>query len=158
MTHILMVCLGNICRSPLAEGILKSKLPSDAFKVDSAGTASYHLGAAPDKRSVAVAKKHGLNISNLKGRQFEVSDFDRFDLIYVMDASNHQNVLNLARNENDSNKVKFILNEVYPGENFDVPDPYYGGDDGFQNVYNMLDEACIIIADTLSQQQQQQQQ
>ncbi|WP_194768541.1 low molecular weight protein-tyrosine-phosphatase [Tamlana sp. I1] len=150
MTKILMVCLGNICRSPLAEGILKSKLPAEDFQVDSAGTASYHIGSAPDKRSVAVAKKHGLNISNLKGRQFEVSDFDTFDIIYVMDESNYQNVLKLARNEEDENKVKFILNEVYPNKNFDVPDPYYGGDEGFQNVYNMLDEACTKIAQDLT--------
>ncbi|MDO6759087.1 low molecular weight protein-tyrosine-phosphatase [Tamlana sp. 2_MG-2023] len=149
MTHILMVCLGNICRSPLAEGIMKSKLPSEGFNVDSAGTASYHIGSAPDRRSIAVAKKHGLNISNLKGRQFVVSDFDRFDYIYVMDASNYQNVLDLARTDADRSKVKFILNEVYPNENFDVPDPYYGGDDGFQNVYNMLDEACTKIANDL---------
>ncbi|WP_252723230.1 low molecular weight protein-tyrosine-phosphatase [Pseudotamlana agarivorans] len=150
MTHILMVCLGNICRSPLAEGILKSKLPSEDFTVDSAGTASYHIGSAPDRRSIAVAKKHGLNISKLKGRQFVASDFDRFDYIYVMDASNNQNVLDLARNDDDRSKVKFILNEVYPNENFDVPDPYYGGDDGFQNVYNILEEACTKIANDLN--------
>ncbi|MBU2951637.1 low molecular weight phosphotyrosine protein phosphatase [Tamlana agarivorans] len=145
-----MVCLGNICRSPLAEGILKSKLPSEDFTVDSAGTASYHIGSAPDRRSIAVAKKHGLNISKLKGRQFVASDFDRFDYIYVMDASNNQNVLDLARNDDDRSKVKFILNEVYPNENFDVPDPYYGGDDGFQNVYNILEEACTKIANDLN--------
>ncbi|KAB1067319.1 low molecular weight phosphotyrosine protein phosphatase [Tamlana haliotis] len=145
-----MVCLGNICRSPLAEGILKSKLPSEDFTIDSAGTASYHIGSAPDRRSVAVAKKHGLNISNLKGRQFVVSDFDQFDYIYVMDASNYQNVMDLARNDEDRAKVNFILNKVYPNENFDVPDPYYGGDDGFQNVYDMLNEACTKIAKDLT--------
>ncbi|OBQ56524.1 low molecular weight phosphotyrosine protein phosphatase [Tamlana sp. s12] len=149
MINILMVCLGNICRSPLAEGILKSKLPSEGFYVDSAGTASYHIGASPDKRSVEVAKKHGLNISNLRGRQLVVSDFDKFDYIYVMDASNYQNAIKLARNEDDRKKVKYILNEVYPNQNFDVPDPYYGGDEGFQNVYNMLEEACEKIANDL---------
>ncbi|MEC3907663.1 low molecular weight protein-tyrosine-phosphatase [Tamlana sp. 2201CG12-4] len=149
MTKILMVCLGNICRSPLAEGILKSKLPDDSFFVDSAGTANYHVGNPPDKRSIAVAKKHGLNISNLKGRQFKVSDFDRFDLIYVMDESNYNNVTTLARNNQDVSKVKMILNVVYPDQDYDVPDPYYGGDNGFENVYNMLDAACSIIADSL---------
>lgn len=149
MTKILMVCLGNICRSPLAEGILKSKL-SNNFIVDSAGTANYHTGNSPDPRSIAVAKKYGLNISNLKGRQFLVSDFDRFDIIYVMDDSNFKNVIKLARNNQDISKVNFILNEVYPNKNFDVPDPYYGGDDGFENIYNMLDEACTIIANNLT--------
>jgi protein-tyrosine phosphatase len=149
MVKILMVCLGNICRSPLAEGILKSKLPSNRFIIDSAGTANYHVGSQPDKRSVAVGKKYGIDISNLKGRQFSVKDFDDFDYIYVMDESNYKNVISLARNQADENKVKFILNEVYPNQNFDVPDPYYGGEQGFENVYKMLDEACDIIADSL---------
>ena len=149
MTKILMVCLGNICRSPLAEGILKSKLPATLFTVDSAGTASYHIGSAPDKRSIEVAKKYGINISNLKGRQFGVHDFDKFDLIYVMDESNYHNVVSLARNEEDKNKVKLILNEVYPNQNYSVPDPYYGGEQGFENVYKMLDEACTNIANAL---------
>ncbi len=148
MTKILMVCLGNICRSPLAEGILKSKL-SNEFVVDSAGTASYHIGSPPDIRSVAVAKKYGLDISHLKGRQFEVSDFDTFDLIYVMNESNFQNVVKLARNPEDIGKVKMILNEVHPNKNYEVPDPYYGGDNGFENVYQMLDEACNNIAEQL---------
>lgn len=148
MTKILMVCLGNICRSPLAEGILKSKLNND-FIVDSAGTANYHSGSSPDSRSIAVARKYGLNISNLKGRQFTVSDFDTFDFIYVMDDSNYRNVTKLARNKEDLDKVNFILNEVYPNKNFDVPDPYYGGDDGFENIYTMLNEACTKIANNL---------
>lgn len=149
MTKILMVCLGNICRSPLAEGILKSKL-SNSFLVDSAGTASYHIGSAPDKRSIAVARKYGLDISNLRGRQFSVSDFDTFDYIYVMDESNFENVVKLARNDKDISKVKMILNEVYPNQDYDVPDPYYGGDNGFENVYKMLDEACDKIAEDLT--------
>ena len=144
-----MVCLGNICRSPLAEGILKSKLSED-FVVDSAGTADYHTGSQPDRRSIAVARKYGLKISHLRGRQFTVNDFDNFDLIYVMDQSNHQNVTRLARNEVDKNKVEMILNLVYPNQNYDVPDPYYGGDQGFENVYQMLDEACDIIAERLN--------
>tara|TARA_R110002049_G_scaffold138450_5_gene298549 strand:+ start:219 stop:656 length:438 start_codon:yes stop_codon:yes gene_type:complete len=144
-----MVCLGNICRSPLAEGILKSKL-SNFFVVDSAGTANYHVGNSPDKRSIAVARKYGLDISNLKGRQFNISDFDTFDLIYVMDESNFKNVVKLARNDGNISKVKMILNEVYPNQNYDVPDPYYGGDSGFENVYKMLDEACDKIAEDLT--------
>ncbi|WP_445735541.1 low molecular weight protein-tyrosine-phosphatase [Mariniflexile sp.] len=150
MTKILMVCLGNICRSPLAEGILKSKLSSAAFFVDSAGTGDYHIGKKPDSRSIAVAKKHGLDISNLKGRQFSVSDFDAFDVIYAMDESNYRNIITLARNEEDKAKVNFILNEIYPDQNQNVPDPYYGGNDGFENVYNMLDEACDAISKKLN--------
>jgi protein-tyrosine phosphatase len=149
MTKILMVCLGNICRSPLAEGILKSKLPSDAFFVDSAGTANYHVGCTPDKRSIAVARKYGLNISNCSGRQFSVADFDTFDYIYVMDTSNYKHVIGLARHEHDKSKVNLIMNELYPNQNYDVPDPYYGGDEGFDNVYKMLDEACSKIAKSL---------
>ncbi|WP_241664761.1 low molecular weight protein-tyrosine-phosphatase [Seonamhaeicola maritimus] len=149
MIKILMVCLGNICRSPLAEGILKSKLP-DSFLVDSAGTANYHAGNQPDKRSIAVARKYGLDISHLKGRQFTVNDFDLFDFIYVMDGSNYQNVNKLARNQKDIDKVEMILNLVYPNQNYDVPDPYYGGERGFENVYKMLDEACSIIAENLT--------
>lgn len=149
MTKILMVCLGNICRSPLAEGILKSKLPEKHFIVDSAGTGAYHIGSTPDKRSIAIAKKYGLDISNLKGRQFNVKDFDAFDLIYVMDTSNFKNVVNLARNNDDISKVNFILNEVYPNQNYDVPDPYYGGEEGFENIYKMLVEACDNIAEKL---------
>ena len=144
-----MVCLGNICRSPLAEGILKSKLPESTFLIDSAGTANYHVGNSPDPRSIAVGKKYGIDISNLKGRQFSVNDFDSFDLIYVMDESNYRNVISIARSEHDKSKVKFILNEIYPNQNYDVPDPYYGGDHGFENVYKMLDEACTIISKSL---------
>ena len=142
---IVMVCLGNICRSPLAEGILKAKLPKD-YVVDSAGTGAWHTGQQPDKRSIATAKNRGLDITNQRVRQFKVSDFDTFDYIYVMDNSNYKDVLSLARTEESKSKVKLILNEIFPNENVDVPDPYYGGDDGFENVFDMLDQACEAIA------------
>ena len=141
-----MVCLGNICRSPLAEGILQSKLPSDKYTIDSAGTGDYHIGSLPDKRSIEVAKKYGLDITNQRGRQFSESDFDRFDIIYVMDSSNYENVIKKARNDNDIEKVKMILNEIYPDQNHDVPDPYTGGIQGFDSTFKMLDEACNEIA------------
>lgn len=146
---ILMVCLGNICRSPLAEGILASKLPKDKFTVDSAGTGSWHIGNSPDTRSIAIAKKHHIDISNQKGRQFKTSDFESFDYIYVMDNSNYDDVIDLAKNETQKAKVQIILNELYPNENVDVPDPYYGISNGFEMVYEMLDEACSIIATKL---------
>ncbi|QRM87679.1 low molecular weight phosphotyrosine protein phosphatase [Lacinutrix sp. WUR7] len=145
MTKILMVCLGNICRSPLAEGILRDKLSTEEFTIDSAGTGDYHIGDLPDQRSINVAKKYGVDITNQRGRQFSVTDFDVFDLIYVMDNSNFKNVVKLARNENDIAKVKLILNEVYPNQNYDVPDPYHDSDQGFENVFKMLDEATDVI-------------
>ena len=142
---IVMVCLGNICRSPLAEGILKAKLPKD-YVVDSAGTGAWHTGQQPDKRSIATAKNRGLDITNQRARQFKVSDFDTFDYIFVMDNSNYKDVLSLAPTEESKSKVRLILNEIFPNENVDVPDPYYGGDDGFENVFDMLDQACEAIA------------
>lgn len=141
-----MVCLGNICRSPLAEGILKSKVFSSKALIDSAGTGAYHNGEKPDIRSINIAKKHNIDITGQSARKFVVEDFDEFDIIYVMDNSNYDNVIKLARDENDISKVRFILNEIFPKENLDVPDPYYGGDFGFKNVYKMLDEACDHIA------------
>ena len=149
MVRVLMVCLGNICRSPLAEGILKLKVDSQNYFIDSAGTGSYHLGSPPDIRSIAVARKNNLDISYQRCRQFGVSDFDEFDIIYVMDNSNKRDVLALARDENDKAKVKMILNEIFPNENVDVPDPYLGGDQGFEKVYKLLEEACSIIAQKL---------
>lgn len=146
---ILMVCLGNICRSPLAEGILASKLPKEKFIVDSAGTGSWHIGRQPDERSIAVAKKYKLDISKQKGRQFSKSDFDAFDYIYVMDSSNYQDVIQLSKNKSDKEKVQLILNELFPNENVDVPDPYYGVANGFETVYKMLDETCDLIAKKL---------
>lgn len=146
---IVMVCLGNICRSPLAEGILASKLPQDKFIVDSAGTGSWHIGQSPDERSIAVAKKNGLDISNQKGRQFSSADFDTFDYIFVMDNSNYENVIALAKTNEQKEKVKLIMNELTPEQNKDVPDPYFGMHNGFDIVYNMLDEVCDVIAQKL---------
>ncbi len=148
-TRILMVCLGNICRSPLAEGILRSKLPEKYFVIDSAGTGNWHVGNAPDPRSIKIARDKGLNISNLQGRQFSKRDFTDFDYIYVMDNQNYKDVINLAPNPEAISKVKLILDEIFPGENVDVPDPYFGLQDGFEKVYMMLDEACNIIASNL---------
>lgn len=148
-TKVLMVCLGNICRSPLAEGLLKSKVDTSNIYVTSAGTGHWHVGDQPDPRSIAVAKKNGLHITDQRGRQFKAEDFNEFDYIFVMDNSNKENVLKLAKTEEDKAKVQLILDEIFPGENVDVPDPYYGGDSGFDNVYNMLDEACEKIANRI---------
>ena len=147
---ILMVCLGNICRSPLAEGILAAKLSKEKFTVDSAGTGSWHIGHSPDERSIAVAKKNGIDINSQKGRQFSAADFDDFDYIFVMDNSNYSTVMALAKNEEQQNKVHLILNEMFPNENVDVPDPYFGLPNGFNLVYKMLDEVCTAIAAKLT--------
>lgn len=145
---VLMVCLGNICRSPLAEGILRSKLTNN-FTVDSAGTGGWHAGELPDKRSIQTARERGIDITNQRARKFKKSDFEDFDFIYVMDNQNYKDVLALAESETHKNKVQFILEELFPGERVDVPDPYYGGQDGFEKVFNMLDEACNCIANKL---------
>ena len=147
---ILMVCLGNICRSPLAEGILQKKINSYKILVDSAGTGNWHIGKPPDKRSIKVAEENGVNISNQRARQFKIADFDTFDYIYVMDKNNYNDIISLATNKQDKNKVKLILNELYPNQDKEVPDPYYGGENGFQKVYEMLNKACNIIADKYS--------
>lgn len=140
---ILMVCLGNICRSPLAEGILRSKLNED-FHIDSAGTGDWHVGNFPDKRSISVAKKYGIDISAQRARQFNPKDFDDFDLIYVMDESNLEDVISLAKTEIHKSKVKLILGDK------NVPDPYYGSEEGFENVFKMLDEVAVQIAAKIS--------
>lgn len=145
-----MVCLGNICRSPLAEGILKSKINTDFIYVDSAGTSAFHKGELPDVRSIKVAKKYSIDITNQHSRQFLATDFEIFDIIYVMDNSNKNNVLALAKNDEDRKKVKLILSEPNTkSKTTDVPDPYYDHDNGFENVYRMLDDACNHIAKNL---------
>jgi protein-tyrosine phosphatase len=146
---ILMVCLGNICRSPLAEGLLASKLPKNKFTVDSAGTGGYHIGREPDHRSIATAKKNGLDISHQKARKFTPKDFEDFDYIFVMDNSNYDDVTFLAKTDEHKQKVELILNELFPGDNVDVPDPYYGLQNGFDMVYEMLDEATDLLAKKL---------
>ena len=145
MKKILMVCLGNICRSPLAEGILQSKINKELVFVDSAGTAAYHVGNLPDERSIAVARQYGIDISNQQARKFTEKDFLNFDIIYAMDKSNYQNIISLAASDEDVEKVKMILNESQPDKNYSVPDPYYGGKNGFEKVYKMLNEACDSI-------------
>ncbi len=149
---ILMVCLGNICRSPLAEGILQEKINSRGLRaaVDSAGTAAYHAGEKPDPRSQAIAFKHGIDISKQRARKFEVDDFDQFDKIFAMDTHNFHDIVALANKQHEAVKVEMILNKIHPGEDCSVPDPYYGGKDGFQKVYNMLNAACEVIADEIA--------
>jgi protein-tyrosine phosphatase len=151
MTKILMVCLGNICRSPIAEGILRDKAEKADLDIliDSAGTSNYHIGDHPDKRTILNAKRHQIDISHLCARQFTVADFDKFHYIFAMDSSNYADIISLARNDQDRYKVELILNRVYPNSNMSVPDPYFGGEQGFENVYILLDKACDVIIESL---------
>lgn len=139
--RILMVCLGNICRSPLAEGILRHLAQQKGlnWEIESAGTGSWHVGDPPDHRSVKVAKRHGVDISQQRGRQFAPADFDYFDRIFVMDQDNYRDVLRKARSEADKQKVQLLL-----AGQAEVPDPWY--DDAlFEPVYNMIYKACERI-------------
>jgi protein-tyrosine phosphatase len=141
---IVMVCLGNICRSPLAEGILRDKIQKKGldWTVDSAGTGGWHAGELPDERSIQIARQRGIDLTDQRARQFGRADFERFDHILVMDTSNYTNVLRLAQTGEHRSKVAMILNYAYPGQDFSVPDPYYGGPDGFVEVFDLLEEAC----------------
>ena len=148
---ILFVCLGNICRSPLAEGILKKKFSDHNIDgtIHSAGFEPYHEGQNPDPRSVSTARKHDIDISGKVARLFTVADFDNYDKILVMDAMNHADVMRLARSDEDRRKVDFLLNMVNEGSDDEVPDPYYGGASGFDKVYDMMDRACERIVKEL---------
>lgn len=148
---VLMVCLGNICRSPMADGLLRKKVAEEKLEVivDSAGTSDYHIGGSPDSRMRETARSMGYPIDELRARQFVQADYDEFDLIYAMDSSNYNNIIRLARNEDDKKKVRMILNESNPNSNQEVPDPYYGGEEGFVNVFNLLDEATDVIINNI---------
>ncbi len=145
---ILMVCLGNICRSPLAEGIMKRKAEERglSWEVDSAGTGSWHIGEPPDPRSIHIARQYGLDISGQRARQIVPADLNRYDLILAMDQSNYSDILRLAGEKKTENKVKMILNYVHPGSDSGVPDPYWD-DDGFEKVYRLLENACEKVID-----------
>ena len=146
-----MVCLGNICRSPLAHGILKEKVKAHKLDivVDSAGTGSWHIGNPPDSRSIEIAEKNAVSISNQRARQFKKIDFEEFDLIYVMDKNNFNEITKLDVSNMYLSKIKLILNELHPSQNMEVPDPYFGNNNGFKNVYNLLDLACDQIISKL---------
>jgi protein-tyrosine phosphatase len=146
-----MVCLGNICRSPLADGILLRKIKEQSLDVivDSAGTANYHIGKAPDHRMIQTAAKHGTTLSFLRARQFTSKDFQNFDHILVMDQSNYDNVAKLAHHSDDLKKVEFFLQYLYPNQKAAVPDPYYGTLKDFEEVYQLVDKATDALIQKL---------
>lgn len=150
---ILMVCLGNICRSPMADGLLRKKVKENGLDiiVDSAGTGDWHVGNSPDERMRKTALENGVPIDELRARQFKATDFQEFDYIYVMDTSNYDNVQKLARSMEDMEKVDLLLNLSFPGEDLTVPDPYYGGEQGFQEVFDLLDNATDILIKQLKE-------
>lgn len=140
-----MVCLGNICRSPLAEGILRAKAKEAGldWTIDSAGTSGWHSGELPDKRSINTAKKHGIDITDQRSRKVRSIDYEQFDIIYCMDTQNYYDIISLAQ-IHEMDKIRLIMNEVYPDENINVPDPYWD-ENGFEDVYTMLNQACEKI-------------
>jgi len=145
---ILMVCLGNICRSPMAHGLLehKAKALGLNWQIDSAGTSGWHRGDQPDARAIVCMKKHGIDITYQSSRPIIPADLQEYDLVYVMDRSNQTNVLEIAKTEEEQYKVALIMSMVNEHEPADVPDPYFGtGDKGFETVYKMLDEATDKI-------------
>ncbi|BDD10726.1 phosphotyrosine protein phosphatase [Fulvitalea axinellae] len=156
MAKVLFVCLGNICRSPLAEGIfdhlVKEKGLEGVVESDSAGTAAYHLGKNPDPRSVAVARKYGIRLDH-RGRQFVEEDFEDFDYIIPMDQSNMDNIRRLENGVTDDYRLVMMRDFDTIGTGEEVPDPYYGGDDGFENVYKMLRRSCERLLDRILDEQ-----
>jgi protein-tyrosine phosphatase len=144
---ILMVCLGNICRSPLAEGILQQKAWNAGlnWSVESAGTNGYHIGEPPHYLSQKVAGKYGIDIGRQRSRRIRPEDFEQFDKIYAMSEDVIEEMKFIVRKKYDAGKVDLLMNEVYPGENVDVPDPWYGPEAGYHEVYKMIDHACDKI-------------
>ncbi|MCU7613363.1 low molecular weight phosphotyrosine protein phosphatase [Chryseobacterium sp. GMJ5] len=142
---ILMVCLGNICRSPLAEGILETKL-TEGHVVDSAGTISQHEGEHPDPRAIKTAAHHHIDISKQRSRPITSLDLERFDKIYCMDIDVYEDVISKAKNEEQRQKISLFLEVLGDHENAEVPDPYWGDMSDFENVFQLLDQGCTLIA------------
>lgn len=149
--NILFVCLGNICRSPIAHGLMQRKYEEKKIDgiVDSAGFESFHINDPPDPRVIKIAGENGLDLSRKRARLFSSEDFDKFDRIYVMDLKNYRDVMYFARNEKDKAKVDFIMNMLEPGKNKAVPDPYYRSIGACAEVYEILDKATDKILDEI---------
>ena len=144
---ILMVCLGNICRSPLAEGVLKHKAKAAGlnWQIDSAGTNGYHVGEAPHRLSQKVARLNGIDICEQRARRFVKEDFDRYDKIYAMADDVVDDIRRIAKDKFDPSKADLFLNELHPGKHLSVPDPWYGPEPGYHEVYKLINETCDAI-------------
>lgn len=145
--RVLMVCLGNICRSPIAEGLLAHKVRQHGldWQVDSAGTESYHIGSAPHRHSQEICRRNNIDITQQRARQFSVTDFDSYDKIYALADDVYDNIADIGGAQADMSKVVLFLNELNPGSDESVPDPYYGGADGYTHVYDLIDRTCDEI-------------
>lgn len=145
MVKVLFVCLGNICRSPTAEGVFRKLLASEKIEplvlVDSAGTHAYHVGEPPDRRAQEAALRRGINLSNLKGRRAEHSDIEEFDYVLAMDSENYHNLMDIAGDQ--GHKVRLLMEYSSNYEACDVPDPYFGGVNGFEKVLDMIEDAAV---------------
>jgi protein-tyrosine phosphatase len=152
----LMVCLGNICRSPLAEGILQEKAfrAGLSWSVESAGTNSYHIGDAPHPLSQKVAKLNGIDISKQRSRRFIADDFANYDHIYALSADVLSEIKRIAGKRFDATKISLLMDELYPGEKMDVPDPWYGPEPGYHEAYSLIEKACEAIIQKYSSHQQ----
>lgn len=144
---ILMVCLGNICRSPLAEGILQQKAfeAGLSWSVESAGTNQYHTGEAPHPLSQKVARMHGIDISRQRARRFRAEDFRIYDRIYALAGDVREEIRRISREQYIPGKIELLMNECYPGKDMDVPDPWYGPEPGYHEVYDLIETACDAI-------------
>ncbi len=151
MKSVLMVCLGNICRSPMAAGVLRDKLMASELDVliDSAGTSSLHKGETPDKRAIKCLNAYGIDISGLKARPFTSKDFSDFDIIFAMDTENYKGIIRQAANEWQKQKVFLFMESSMPGQSLSVPDPWYGDENGFHEVYKMIESNCDAIIEKL---------
>lgn len=148
MTKVLFVCLGNICRSPMAHGIFRDKIRKYKLDVvaDSAGTSGFHMNEPPDFRAISTLRAKGIEILDLRSRIITREDFDDFDYIFTMDSNNQRDVLQMALQHQSSTLPEMMMNVAYPNQNISVPDPYYDDHQGFEHVYSMLDEALELLA------------
>lgn len=150
---IAFVCLGNICRSPMAEGILK-KICAErglSWTIESFGVEQYHVGENADTRAQRICGQHEVDISKHIARKFSRDDFKRFDIIYPMATDVNDDLRRISRNSSDLPKIKLFMDEMYPEKHLSVPDPWYGGEEGFEEVFDLVEEGCDKIADHLSQ-------
>jgi len=151
--RILFVCLGNICRSPMAEGVFAHIVAEaghgERFHIDSAGTGAWHVGNPPDPRAVSAAAERGIDLTSQRAREVRMQDFEKFDLILAMDSSNHEHLLRVAPEEH-SHKIRLFLDHLPEHETRDVPDPYYGGDEGFNAVLDLIEDGARVLLGRLA--------